>query len=435
MHPLLGRLLNVIGVATLLAAAIPLFSARASNHEYEVWAIDQADPQRGGAKLYVYQGAQFTDTRYAGTPQVVDLIAAAQGVGDGPGVRPHLITFNSTHSHALIAYVASGHVQVMRTSDKKIVASIDVGDQAHAAMAAPDDSLILVANQNGKKLARITSNFRTETFTYNPADDLDLRALENPGFPDNAPICPLMFAEGTKKSYVTLRGGGFYAVDAGATPMRVLQRHDKDRIAPAGCGGVQVGSKIYVNSGTLTSSDLYVLDARTDAILKHIPFTPVGRDGHGMVVMGRYLWMGNRASANIAVVDTTTDANIAVIPNTGIAPDLMDISPDGSKVFATLRGPNNLTGGPPAKGQTPGFAVFRPDLGGASGTRLYFVPIGDQSVDTPSDPHAIAVRRGASAPAALPNTGDNPAGAIPLALVAGAAMLLLGVRLRRRAES
>lgn len=433
MRMFLGRALTIAGVAMLaLTGGLPFLAVQANEHAYEVWTIDQADAQRGGAKLYIYQGSGFTETRYNGSPQVVDLNAGAAGVGDGPGVRPHLITFNSTHSHAIIANVASGHVQVMRTADRRIVASIDVGEQAHAAVASPDDSLILVANQNGKKLARIAADFRNETFRWDPASDLDLKALENPGYPDNAPVCPLLFPTGTKKAYVTLRGGGLYVVDAGSTPMRIVQRVDKERIAPAGCGGVQVGNKVYINSGTADTSDLYVFDAASDALLKHVPFTPVGKDGHGMLVLGKFLWMTNRFAPNIVVVDTTTDVNIATIGNTGKAPDLLDISPDGSRVFATLRGPNNLTGAHPAKGETPGFAVFRPDLGGASGTRLYSVPIGDQSPDTASDPHAIAVRRGSAMPAALPNTGDSLSGLVPAMLAAGAVLLLAGAALRRR---
>ena len=43
----------------------------------------------------------------------------------------------------------------------------------------------------------------------------------------------------------------------------------------------------------------------------------------------------------------------------------MDIAPDGRYVFAALRGPNNLTGGPTGKGQTQAMA----DAGGSGGQR------------------------------------------------------------------
>jgi len=43
-------------------------------------------------------------------------------------------------------------------------------------------------------------------------------------------------------------------VDTAATPMQVVREYGKSQIAPAGCGGVAVGDKVYVNSGTGTTS-------------------------------------------------------------------------------------------------------------------------------------------------------------------------------------
>lgn len=388
------RLIRGIGLVGLLALAPLAWPALASDDPYEVWVIDQADVDKGGARLYIYQGQELEGPRYDRSPEVVDLMSAAVGVGDGPGVRPHLLAFNQSHTHGLIAHVTSGHVYVIRAADRSVVASIDVGAQAHGALAAPDDSFILVANQNGKKLARIWADFVSESFRYDPAEDLDLGALEDAEHPDNAPICPILFAPGGYKAYVTLRGGGLYVVDAGATPMAILRDYGKSQVAPAGCGGLAVGDKMYINSGTASTSDLYVFDGRTDELLAHLPFTPLGaRDGHGMALLGQYLWMGNRASGDIVVVDTATDTHVGTITGVGKAPDIMDISPSGSHLFVVLRGPNNLTGGPPAKGETPGFVVFQVGDDGASGARALFVPIGSQAPDSPSDPHALAVRR------------------------------------------
>ena len=55
-------------------------------------------------------------------------------------------------------------------------------------MPAPDDSFILVANQNGKKLAKIKSDYQQEQFSHNPAEDFDLKALEY-GWPVGMPLC------------------------------------------------------------------------------------------------------------------------------------------------------------------------------------------------------------------------------------------------------
>ncbi|MGH2400887.1 MAG: YncE family protein, partial [bacterium] len=284
----------VAGVAFLLVGLVPTTSIQGQVARYEVWTIDQADVARGGARLYIFDG-QRLESGQPGSPEVINLDTAAAGVGDGPGVRPHMIAFTSDYRHAIISNVASGHVYVMRTTDRRIIASVDVGEQAHHGEPSADGQWILVANQNGKRFARIRADFAAERFTYNRADDLNLSALENPGTPDNAPVCPLIVGG---KAYVTVRGGGLYIVDYRSTPMRVLRSYTREQVAPAGCGGGMVRDKVYVNSGTAETANLYVFAAASDALMKSMPLTWAGADGHGLLVVGggRYLWMGNRAT-------------------------------------------------------------------------------------------------------------------------------------------
>jgi DNA-binding beta-propeller fold protein YncE len=415
----LAVLLGVAMVAGVLPAGLTAAPAEQAAPGYELWAVDQADAANGGAMLFIWRGDQLVGATPGGPPEVVDLQAAATGVGDGPGVRPHLLLFNNNHSHGILAAVASGHVLFIRGADRRVVSSIDVGDQAHGAVPAPDDSYVLVANQNGKRLARIRSDFAREQFTYEPQADLDLAALEDEDHPDNAPICPLIFGVGTNKAYVSVRGGGLYIVDAAATPMRVLREYDRSQVAPAGCGGVALRDKVYLNSGTPNTSDLYVLDPRTDEMVKHIPLSNVGGDAHGLVLTGggRYLWMGLRASGNVVVIDTETDEIETVftlgsgagrrpaVP--GAAPDLMDVTPGagrpldcqpsstpmcmapgGDRVFVSMRGPRPLTGGSGAAGDRTGIEVLRVEGDGRFGLRAAFIPIGEDAADV----HALAIR-------------------------------------------
>ncbi|MGH2398356.1 MAG: YncE family protein [bacterium] len=384
------RIAMVLGLAAILMAAASPSLTDAQAARYEVWIIDQADAARGGAKLYIYDGARLAGGQMP-SPEVIDLNAGAAGVGDGPGVRPHMVAFSPGYTHALISNVASGHVYVMRAADRRIVASIDIGEQAHHAEATPDGAYILAANQNGKRLARIRADFGAERFTYNRADDLDLGAIQDAAHPDNAPICPLVTAE---DAYITLRGGGLYVVDYRSTPMRVVKAFGRDQIAPAGCGGAAAAGKIYINSGTAESSNLYVFDPRSDTLLRRLNFAWAGSDAHGLLVTGgeRYLWMNNRADWNIVVVSTATDSLAGFISNLGGAPDIMGLSPDGRLVFVAMRGPNNLTGGPTAKGDKPGFLILEATDGGRSARRVAFVPIGDQTPTSPTDPHTIGVR-------------------------------------------
>jgi DNA-binding beta-propeller fold protein YncE len=198
-------------VLALMVAAVSAPATTANT--YEVWVIDQANVPDGGDRLYIYAPGSWTEPR-----ESYYLWELAEGVGDGAGTRPHLLTFNAEHTHGILANVASGHVYIIRATDRKIVASIDVGEQAHGALASPDGKQILVSNQNGKKLARIHADFASETFRHDASEDLNLGALENPHQPDNAPICPMMYVGGGAKAYVTLRGGGMYVVDTQSTP-------------------------------------------------------------------------------------------------------------------------------------------------------------------------------------------------------------------------
>jgi DNA-binding beta-propeller fold protein YncE len=385
---LLAAAVAVIVAATTVTTATVATAQPAA--PYEVWTIDQADPGNGGAWLYIYDGRQL-EAGGAVTPERVNLFTAAINVGDGPGNRPHMLEFTSRATHAVISNVATGHVYVMRAGERRTVASIDVGEQAHHATPSPDDAYILVANQNGKRLARIRADLAAERFTYNRADDLNLGALESPSQPDNAPICPTVTAD---KAYVTVRGGGFFVVDYRATPMRIVKAYSKDDIGPAGCGAFAKGDKVYVNSGTALSSDFYVLDRRSDAIIRHMRLSWTGFDSHGMVPVGggAYIWAGNRVDRNVVVIDAGRHTIAGIITGIGGTPDIMGLAPSGRRVYAALRGPNPLTGGHPATGEKPGMAALDVMDDGRTGRRAAFYPIGDQGPASHADPHALAVR-------------------------------------------
>ena len=69
-------------------------------------------------------------------------------------------------------------------------------------------------------------------------------------------------------------------------------------------------------------------------------------DSHGATLTGgqRYLWVADRAANRIVVVDTATDVVVAEIDLAGRlsadpAPDLLDVSPSGNRVYPSLRGP------------------------------------------------------------------------------------------------
>jgi hypothetical protein len=146
--------------------------APATEHrDYEVWLVDQSDSpgKTFGGTIYIYQRAAIATASgtAAGDPAKIDLGVAASALclastGANP-VRPHFLTFNASHSHAILSFVASGHVVLFDAARREPVACLRAsvgaggGRQAHSAVPAPDDSYILVANQNGKRLERIST--------------------------------------------------------------------------------------------------------------------------------------------------------------------------------------------------------------------------------------------------------------------------------------
>src|SRR5688500_5999351 len=405
------------------------------NGEYEVWVIDQSNTKDedgngtldSGGTLYIYQGNDLNGNDAASAvPTALDLGGAARNLclaqtGTAP-VRPHMFFFNGPGSHAVIAFVATGHVLFMDTATRTPVQCLDVGVQAHAAVPSNDQTFIVVANQNGRLLQRINTDYATNTFTLDNAATLDLATCTTPSGapcqdpvlrPSNRPICPVI-DESDNFTFVTLAGGGLFVINSRTTPMSIIGEYDKNAVHPEGCGGAQANNSMYINSGGPLESDLYSfpLSGYSGANPPNTPaptlvYTHDGTnsDSHGTTATkhDRYLWVGERFGNNITVVDTGSNVVVNQFSLVGgvssdPAPDLMDISPSGNRIFMTLRGPNPLTGNNPAfnnaAGNSPGLGIIRVEQGGMSGTFFARVPI-SHIVDgvERADPHGLRVLR------------------------------------------
>ncbi len=440
----LHTVLSASFVATLAACGgASEVAPQQSASAWEVWMIDQSDsPGRNyGGTLYIFDGSGFSaePVSLPGSAEAIDLGAEASALcrertGADP-VRPHMVLFNHEHTHASVAFVASGHVLLIDAASREPLDCIRTtqsatGQQAHAAYPSPDGSYILVANQNGKRLERIDTDFSVNRFIHNPDATLDLATCTTPGGaaceaqdirPDNAPICPVLSDSGNL-AFVTLRGGGLLVVDPRPTPMRIVAEYDMTTVKGNGCGGEQVGNQMYVNSGGrpgpmdhlhLYGFEVYRFSLADFASLSETrsPNTPApvvvfSRDGehdsHGMVVTGdgRYLWVMDRHGDVVEVLGTADDRHIGTIPLNGVhtdnaAPDLTDRSPDGELVFVAFRGPTPLSGDPHiATGTTPGLGVLAVTDDGRSGDVLGIVRVSNVGADgvERADPHGLRVR-------------------------------------------
>lgn len=439
--------------ATVSLAAPDVLSAAASGTGadapapsrggFEVWLADQSDTRAGfGGQLLIYEGSDLMGRSAAhAKPRVrVDLGAETADLcrartGRNP-VRPHMILFNTRHTHAVLSFVASGHVVIFDATKRVPLNCFEttVGStgtrQAHAAFPAPDGSYILVANQNGKRLERIDTNFATNTFVHNAAATLDLATCTTPGgqaceHPDvrpiNWPICPIIDAT-SRYGFVTLRGGGLFVVDAKATPMRIVGEYDKSTVKGNGCGGIQVGRHMYINSGgspvNVSSADphhpaLYGFDVYRFPLsgysASNPPNTPAPEllfsktgesDSHGVAApkRRRYLWVMDRHADVAEIIDLASGHRVNTVPLAGPlsdnpAPDLVDVSPSGNRLFVALRGPVPLSGDPHnARGSTPGLGVIQVTDDGWSGDLIAIVPLTNATLQPGQAPDAHAIR-------------------------------------------
>jgi hypothetical protein len=440
-HALAGALL---AVTLALLPAGP--AAATGSRPYEVWTVDQSNTngKASGGTLYIYDGFKLSGWRAKrAQPERIDLGGAAEELclaqtGSAP-VRPHMLLFNTRNSHAVLSYVASGHVLFLDARKRAPVACIDVGVQAHAAVPSPDERYVIVANQNGKQVHRIATDYKRGTFTLEAAATLDLANGSTPGGalrqdpllrPDNAPICPLVDPT-SRFAYVTLRGGGLFVLDARSTPMRIVAEYDNANVHGNGCGGTTAGNRMYINSGGGTAANLAEFDVystRPDqlSLQPSAPNAPPFKlvvsqderehtDSHGIALTkgGRYLWVADRSGNRIVQIDTWGDRMIGEFPIGGTptgdsfweswlcrlsddpAPDLMDASPNGDLIFTSLRGRLPLSGDPHAStGSTPGLGVMRVLAGGRTGYLAAILPIANVDaggVDR-ADPHALRVR-------------------------------------------
>jgi hypothetical protein len=404
------------------AGAVPAPAAA-----YEVWAIEQSDSSKdGGGTLYIYDGQALTSDAKSAKPETIDLgdkfAEACKDVAGGYPKRPHMIFFTKDQKYAIISYVASGHVVFLDAGSRAPIGCVSLGKNAHAAWPTANMRMAIGANIAEKKLVRIWTDYANKKFTIKPDNDIvNLTSMESgQDVPDVAPICPVTDNR-SQFVFVTFRGGGLAIFDITSTPMFLVGTLGRDAVHAAGCGGVQLGSYMYLNSGggwpaTPLNHDVYAFYMGGLPSVSQ-PSRIGGRDGgdsHGMVaVNNRYLWSGDRHLNLIDVYDSNNDAmKVGTIWLSGEvskdpAPDLMDTAPDGSYVLTALRGPSPLTGNNKdvnnAVGSTPGVGVIKVENKGRGGALVSIAPIskmaeekdkdGNPVKKEKADPHGIQVRK------------------------------------------
>ncbi len=200
------------------------------------------------------------------------------------------------------------------------------------------------------------------------------------------------------------------------TPMQIIAEYDRNTVRGAGFAGAQAAGTMYMNSGGGSVLDPQRFDVYAFPLsgysAANFPNTPtpkllysddtVVRDSHGLVVTKRerFVWVLDREQNVAEVFNTRTGANIHTVDlnkggPAGLAPDLADLSPAGTRIFVSLRGPNPLSGDPHlSTGSTPGLGVIHVAKNGKKGKLKSVIPIHNIDADRVerADAHGIRVR-------------------------------------------
>lgn len=430
--------LRMLGACTLAAVFAGTLVASGEDR-YEVWAIDQSNTPglSYGGTIYIWDGHDLENLQRARAPiaERIDLGADAAALcfartGANP-VRPHMIAVNASQTHAIVSFVASGHVLFIdaatRTPVECVRTSVGAGGarQVHFAIPSPDETYVSVANQNGKLFERINTNYATNSFQLDAGAGINLATCVTPNGlpcqdaalrPDNAPICPIIDST-SQYTFVTLRGGGLFVVDSKASPMQIVAEYDRAVVHGNGCLGAEVPGKMYVDSGGGTGTNVFEADLYAFPLggfsAGNPPNVPAPRvvfsedvedaDAHGATLTKHlnYLWVADRGRNFLWVVDTVLDEIVNRIPLAGAVsadptPDLLALSPNGSHAFMSLRGPNPLTADPHVStGSTPGVGVLKVLEGGRDARFEAVVPVTniDGAGVERADVHAMTIRR------------------------------------------
>jgi hypothetical protein len=425
-------------VAIFLALAVmpSLSFGAAKDDRYEIWAIDQSNsPGKAfGGTVYVWDGNAVERNARTATPIKIDLGGAAAALcqartGADP-VRPHMMASNPSQTHMIISFVASGHVLFMDAAKREPVECIrmSAGDggarQVHMATPSADETYVSAANQNGKLLERINTDYPNNRFSLDTSAGINLTTCRTPNDlpcqdpnlrPDNAPICPIIDSS-SRLTFVTLRGGGLFVVDSKATPMRIIAEYDHETVKGNGCLGAETKGKMYINSGGGTAANLHGADlyafrlnffAPSNPPNKPAPHHVLGDDvegadahGHTLTRNERFLWMADRGRNFVYVINTRRDVLVNRIVLDGSVsadptPDLLAISPNKEYVYMSLRGPIPLTADPHVStGSTPGVGVVRVKNNGRDGeleSVLRATNVDSTGVER-ADVHAMTIR-------------------------------------------
>lgn len=387
---------RLLALGLLVTLGLQACGQAEAQPDYQVWAADQ-----NGNALYVLDGEG-------------EVLATLDADALGGADRPHMLWAVPGDPYVYSTNTVSNSVTVLDREDGRTLAVVEgIGKAPHAAQPNPrrPDRIYAfnIAPQGagedgtpdrGETIAEIVRRNGEEGPAWEVSRHLDLKAdpalADSARFPSARPVCG-GFSQDGRHLLVTLFDGGLAAVDLEA--WRVGRAWGAEEIGRHGCGfaASEDGGELYVTAGDMEHSWLYAFDVsgeEPELVATH-DLSEAGQDAHGLALDRERdaLWVVHRVSGNVTIHPLATIRNQdhawEALEGIGQAPDLLAFSPDGSRAFITLRGPNPAPTIPHATvGEAPGVVIVDVErrevvrtvpLGDPEGGDLHgiFIPLAD----------------------------------------------------------
>ena len=239
---------------------------------FEVWIADQSDTRPGyGGQLLIYDGAHLRGRRAAAATPIARLdLGGATADLCRAADRPE----SGAPAHDPVQQPAlprGGLVRGQRPRGdlrRRVANAAAVASRRPSAPPARDRRMPPIRRRTAPTSwsrtrtasgsSGSTPTSATNTFTHNPAATLDLatcttpsgRPCEHPDLrPINWPICPIVDSSSTLRLRDAARRRACSWSMRRRTPMSIVAEYDKATVHGNGCGGIEVGRHMYINSG------------------------------------------------------------------------------------------------------------------------------------------------------------------------------------------
>ena len=253
-----------------------------------------------------------------------------------------ILTLASIADAAPFAYITNSidnTVSVIDTATNNVKATVNVGLNPHGVAVTPDGTKVYVANTNNEGFNTNSNISVIDTATNKVTANVYQEGMISPM---GVAVTP----DGTKV-YVTDSSSG-YVFAINTTTNQIATTWLGAGEFPSGVAVTPDGTKVYVAVAYAelgTEPENYpgfvdVYDTRTHTFF--VVTVGTGANGVAITPDGSNVYVTNSGSNNVSVINTTNNIAYASI-NVGLNPHGVAVTPDGTKVYVANEGSNNVS--------------------------------------------------------------------------------------------